>query len=64
MKLTKATLKALKKSGIIKVKAVSGADADIETAALAPSLCQVHALSGKTYDLEFKNDRFELEETK
>lgn len=62
MKLTKATLKALKKSGIIKVKAVSGADADIETAALAPSLCQIHALSGRVYDLEFDGERFKLEE--
>jgi len=63
-KLGKETMKALEKSNIIKIKAVSGADATVETAALAPSLCQVHALSGKTYDLEFKNDRFELEETK
>lgn len=63
-KLTKATLKALEEAGIIKVKAVSGADATVETAALAPSLCRVHALSGRVYRLEFKDDRFKLEETK
>lgn len=63
-KLTKPTMQVLIKAKIIAVKAVSGATATVETAALAPSLCQVHALSGKTYDLKFKNDRFELEETK
>ncbi len=64
MNITKSTLKALEKSGIVEVKAVSGADATVETAALAPGLCQVHALSGRVYDLKFKNDRFELREVK
>jgi hypothetical protein len=63
MKLTKEALKALKKAGIIEVKAVSGADADVETAALAPGLCRVHALSVSLSALKF-SDRFELEEIK
>jgi hypothetical protein len=63
-KLTKSTMKALEEAGIIEVKAVSGADAIVETAALAPGLCRVHAVSGHVYRLKFKDDRFELEETK
>jgi hypothetical protein len=62
-KLPKKTMEALKKAGIIKIKAVSGADADVETAAMAPGLCRVHATSGKRYALKF-SDRFELEEIK
>lgn len=61
-KLTKPTMKVLVKAKIIKVKAVSGADAIVETAALAPGLCRAHAVSGKTYDLTFDDDRFTLME--
>ena len=51
MILPTATLKDLEQAGIVQIKGFSGIPATLEEALQAPQACQVHAMSGKVFDI-------------
>jgi len=60
MVIQEHTAKALEEVGIIRVRGISGCDADLDTAKQAPQLCQVHSLAGDAYDIAFDGKAFTL----